>query len=87
MRQSQHKQAAPSGCHLVLSDVLTPTQTFSHHSDTMADETKPGAPVNDDVKEIPQASEKSVAAEAKRRVPRLTQLAATPDRVLLRLNK
>jgi len=53
----------------------------------MADETKPGAPVNDDVKEIPQASEKSVAAEAKRRVPRLTQLAATPDRVLLRLNK
>ncbi|KAK4545245.1 hypothetical protein LTR36_003425 [Oleoguttula mirabilis] len=47
---------------------------------------EPGAPSSGAV-DIPPASEKSVAAEAKKRAPKVTSLAATPDRVLLRLNK
>jgi len=53
----------------------------------MSDETKPGAPTAGEATNIPPTSEKSIAAEAKRRVPKLTQIAATPDRILLRLNK
>ena len=50
--------------------------------------TEPGAPSQAASSEIPAPQEKSVAAEAKKRAPpRLLQLAATPDRVLLRLNK
>ncbi|KXL43819.1 hypothetical protein M433DRAFT_131072 [Acidomyces richmondensis BFW] len=53
----------------------------------MSDPTvEPGAPA-DGATNLPSASEKSVAAEAKRRVPKLAQLAATPDRIILRLNK
>ncbi|TKA64377.1 hypothetical protein B0A55_10346 [Friedmanniomyces simplex] len=50
--------------------------------------TEPGAPSAGVSSDIPPAAEKSVAAEAKKRAPpRLLQLAATPDRVILRLNK
>lgn len=47
---------------------------------------EPGAPA-DGATNIPQASEKSVAAETKKRAPKAVSLAATPDRIILRLNK
>ncbi|KAK4556735.1 hypothetical protein LTR86_006306 [Recurvomyces mirabilis] len=47
---------------------------------------EPGIPTSGT--NVPPANEKSVAAEAKKRVPnRLLALAATPDSILLRLNK
>ncbi|KAK3116758.1 hypothetical protein LTR53_002524 [Teratosphaeriaceae sp. CCFEE 6253] len=50
--------------------------------------TEPGVPSGGVSSELPPAQEKSVAAEAKKRAPpRLLQLAATPDRVILRVNK
>nr|POF23918.1 hypothetical protein CFP56_54854 [Quercus suber] len=47
---------------------------------------QPGAPTNGATK-LPPSSDKSVAREAQRRAPKATSLAATPDRILLRLNK
>ncbi|RMY64615.1 hypothetical protein D0863_09695 [Hortaea werneckii] len=54
----------------------------------MSDPTaEPGAPA-DVSSNIPPAGEKSLTAEAQRRVPnKLVAMAATPDRILLRLNK
>ena len=47
---------------------------------------EPGVPTSNT--NVPPANEKSVAAEAKKRVPnRLLALASTPDSILLRLNK
>ncbi|KAK5107527.1 hypothetical protein LTR62_001057 [Meristemomyces frigidus] len=47
---------------------------------------EPGAPTG--APKIPEANEKSVSAEVQKRVPnRLLRLAASPDSVLLRLNK
>ncbi|EMC92119.1 hypothetical protein BAUCODRAFT_78596 [Baudoinia panamericana UAMH 10762] len=47
---------------------------------------EPGAP-SSGVTELPPAQEKSIATETKKRAPTLARLAATPDRVILRLNK
>ncbi|KAK5131467.1 hypothetical protein LTR08_000931 [Meristemomyces frigidus] len=47
---------------------------------------EPGAP-SGGATNIPPASEKSIAAEANKRAPKLASYAATPDRVLLRMNK
>lgn len=48
---------------------------------------EPGAPTNG-ATNIPPASEKSIAAEVKDKVPeRAITLASTPDKILLRLNK
>lgn len=52
----------------------------------MADTIKPGAPPKE-VTQLPPATEKSVAREVQRKAPKATSLAATPDRILLRLNK
>ncbi|KAK5684966.1 hypothetical protein LTS10_003041 [Elasticomyces elasticus] len=50
--------------------------------------TEPGAPSGGVSSEIPPAQEKSVAAETNKRAPpSLLRLAATPDRVILRVNK
>jgi len=68
---------------ILLAD-LGPTDTV-----TMSDPTtEPGAPAAGTNSDIPPAQEKSMAAEAKKRAPpRLLQIAATPDRLMLRLNK
>jgi hypothetical protein len=48
---------------------------------------EPGAPTGG-ATNIPAASEKSIAAEVKERVPnRLLSVASTPDQIILRLNK
>lgn len=48
---------------------------------------QPGAP-SDGAQQIPPASEKSVAKELDKRVPKEVKSAmATPDRIILRLNK
>lgn len=48
---------------------------------------EPGAPTGG-ATNLPPASEKSIAAEVKDKVPgRAIALARTPDRILLRLNK
>nr|POF03436.1 hypothetical protein CFP56_72532 [Quercus suber] len=47
---------------------------------------QPGAPA-DGATKLPPSADKSVAREAQRRAPKATSLAATPDRILLRLNK
>ena len=48
---------------------------------------EPGAP-SDGSKRIPPAQEKSIAKEVERRMPpKATSLLATPDRIILRLNK
>ncbi|KAF2767366.1 hypothetical protein EJ03DRAFT_156875 [Teratosphaeria nubilosa] len=48
--------------------------------------TEPGAPTGG-ATDIPAASEKSVAQDVKKRVPKLAELAATPDTLILRVNK
>ena len=48
---------------------------------------EPGVP-SDGVKSIPPAQEKSIAKEIERKMPaKATSLLATPDRIILRLNK
>jgi hypothetical protein len=48
---------------------------------------QPGAPA-EPVTNLPPASEKSVAKEVQKRVPgNIAKALATPDRILLRLNK
>lgn len=48
---------------------------------------EPGVPAENHPTSIPPASEKSVAAEVQKRAPKLVDLARTPDKVILRLNK
>ena len=48
---------------------------------------EPGAPA-DTTKNIPAANEKSVAREVQKKAPSsLLNLASTPDKIILRLNK
>ena len=47
---------------------------------------EPGVPASGKT-DIPPASEKSIANEAKKRAPTLTSIARTPDRIILRMNK
>lgn len=48
---------------------------------------EPGVPAENQPSSIPPAAEKSVSAEVQKRVPSLVNLARTPDKILLRLNK
>lgn len=49
---------------------------------------EPGVPVENQASSIPPAGENSIAKEVQSRVPaRLLELARTPDKILLRLNK
>lgn len=48
---------------------------------------EPGAPTGGATEKPHAASEKSLASEAHRKAPKLISLAATPDHIILRLNK
>lgn len=48
---------------------------------------EPGVPAENHPSTIPPAAEKSVSAEVQKRAPSLVNLARTPDKILLRLNK
>ena len=54
----------------------------------MSDPTgEPGVPAENHPTSIPAASDKSVAKEVEKRVPKLVDLTRTPDKIILRLNK
>lgn len=74
----------PRHCGDSSSDSNEATRQFTT---AMSDPTaEPGAPTTGSTN-IPSASEKSISNAAQKRAPKLTSLAAQPDRIILRVNK